>query len=217
MPVRRIGRFAGTPGYGQPGWYANNPQRSPGGPIGPIPGMNARGIGRAAVNAPVPPLPAGSGVEESQGDPYEWSPELQAWADTPLNPAINLPNFKNPYQTVMYLVSGIPIGNSIQALPGNSARTYLLLQNQGPGNLFVGIGTNPNASGSNVLALVSSQVYEQIGGGFFLPPNPWYPNGISIPFSFVSPEYIQVSCDTADTTMMVLEGSFSPTAQAGQT
>jgi len=151
-----------------------------------------------------------SGIQEQQGNPYGDLPEVDVDARTPLSPGIDTVGFTNPYKTLMYSVTGLSTSVPVRAIPGNFKRTYLIVQNLGPGNLFVGIGTDPNAGGANVLNLVSSQVYEQIGGGFFLPPNPWYPQGLSISSSFVSPEYISLLSDTSGTAAMILEGIFSP-------
>jgi hypothetical protein len=150
-----------------------------------------------------------TGIEENQGGPYPFAPDLQEQAQVPLNPGIDVPGFVNPYRTVMYSFTGIGTSVPLQALTGNSARTYLLVQNLGPGNLFLGIGINPAAGGANVLNLVQSQVYEQIGGGFFIPPCPWFPEGLSICASFVSSEYISLLADQAGTSAMILEGSYN--------
>jgi hypothetical protein len=153
-----------------------------------------------------------SGVEENQGNPYEFAPEVQAEVQRALNPGIDTPGYVNPYRTVMYSVTGIGTSNPVQALTGNPARTYLLVQNLGPGNLFLGIGVSPIAGGANVLNLIQTQLYEQIGGGFFLPPNPWFPYGISICASFVSSEYVSLLADQAGTAAMVIEGSWNGAA-----
>lgn len=151
-----------------------------------------------------------TGIEENNGDPYVLSPDASIDARTPMDPGIDTPGFLNPYRTVMYSITGLSTTVPARALTGNLRRTYLLIQNLGPGNMFVGIGTDPNAGGSNVLNLVSTQVYEQIGGGIYLPPNPWYPDGLTLGFSFVSPEYISLMVDTSGTNAMILEGTWSP-------
>lgn len=152
-----------------------------------------------------------TGIEDNQGDPYGGT--LPEWSDatrTPLSPGIDTAGYENPFRTVMYSITGLSTTIPSRVLTGNLRRTYLIIQNLGPGNMYVGIGTDPNAGGSNVLNLVSTQVYEQIGGGFFLPPNPWFPDGVSIASSFVSPEYISLMVDTAGTNAMILEGTWSP-------
>lgn len=174
-------------------------------------GTRAAGYSFAQKVAQMPRQPyfAQTGVEENQGPPYAFAPDLQADAQAPLNAGIDAPGFTNPYRTVMYSFTGIGTAVPLQALTGNPARTYLLVQNLGPGNLFLGIGINPGVGGTNVLNLVETQVYEQIGGGFYLPPNPWYPLGVAITSSFVSPEYISLLADTAGTAAMILEGSWN--------
>lgn len=157
-----------------------------------------------------------TGIEENQGRPYPWAPDIQADVDSPLNPGIDQPGFQNPYRTIMYSVVGIGTSNPVQALSTNLSRTYLIIQNLGPGNLFVGIGVTPVAGGANVLNLVDTQVYEQVGGGFFLPPNPWFPLGLSICSSFVSPEYISLLADTAGTAAMILEGTWNSATSGAQ-
>lgn len=160
-----------------------------------------------------------TGVDDNQGDPQVLNP---GWSDlmrTPLDPGIDMSGYVNPYRTVMYSVTGLSTTIPTRAIIGNLRRSYLLIQNTGPGNLFVGIGTDPNGSvagSSNVLVLVATQVYEQIGGGFFLPPNPWYPDGVSMPFSFCSSEYISLMVDNAATNAMILEGTWSPPRPGSQ-
>ncbi len=155
---------------------------------------------------------AQSGIAEAQGNPYADEDLADVDHDTrePLSPGIDQPGLRNPYKTVMYSITGIDTALVTRALTGNFRRTYLLVQNLGPGNLFLGLGIDPNAGGTNVLNLITTQVYEQIGGGFFLPPNPWYPLGLTIMSSFVSPEYVSLLSDTAGTAAMILEGSYSP-------
>lgn len=151
-----------------------------------------------------------TGIEDQYGSDFPLDPELQLQTQQPLTPGIDIPSFVNPYKTVMYSIAGLSTSIPQRVIPGNFKRTYLMIQNLGPGNLFLGIGTDPNAGGTNVLNLVGSQIYEQIGGGFYLPPNPWYPLGLAICSSFVSPEYISLLTDTASTNAMILEGTFSP-------
>lgn len=156
-----------------------------------------------------------TGIEENQGDPFALIPETSLDTRTPLDPGFDLPSFVNPYRTVMYSITGLSVSLPSRVIQGNFKRTYLLIQNLGPGNLFLGVGVDPNAGGANVLNLVQTQVYEQIGGGFYLPPNPWYPYGVAFAQSFVSPEYISLLSDIAGTAAMILEGTFAP-PRAGQ-
>lgn len=156
-----------------------------------------------------------SAIYEEDRENYMGAPGVQESLQTPADAGINIPGFVNPYRTVMYYVQGLSASIPTRVLPGNYKRTYLIVQNQGPGNLFVGIGVDPNAGGLNVLSLVSTQIYEQVGGGTFIPPSPSFPDGLSWAASFVSPEYISLLTDASGATAMVVEGSYSP-PRAGQ-
>lgn len=145
-----------------------------------------------------------TGIEEAQGPSYQAAPGIDARLQQPLDPGINLPGFENPYTTVTFNVGALSTTVPVRALAGNHRRSYLLIQNKGPGNLFVGIGIDPAADGANVLSLVSTQVYEQIGGGG------QFPDGSSYPTAFVSKEYISLLTDLAATTAMIIEGSYYP-------
>jgi len=196
---RRVGTFGTTAPGGTPPVGATGSTRVQGYQF-------AQRVAQAAGSVGYIPQ---SGVEENQGNPYEFAPDLAAFANQPLNPGIDTPGYVNPFRTVMYSITGIGTSQPVQALTGNPARTYLIVQNLGPGNLFLGIGVQPIVGGANVLNLIQTQLYEQIGGGFFLPPNPWYPLGVSICSSFVSPEYISLLADQAGTSAMILEGSWN--------
>jgi hypothetical protein len=81
------------------------------------------------------------------------------------------------------------------------------MQNQGPGNVFVNFGqsaTAPVTAGApaNCLQLITTQFYEQIGGGSV------NMDGFPMPSAFVSPDYVSAITDTAGTTMIVGEGVF---------
>ncbi len=176
----------------------------------PIPYSSDRGLAIAADELGEQPWAPQTGIEQNQGSQYLELPEIVRNLQKPLDPGINTPSYTNPYRTVMYAISNISTTVPLRALTGNSKRTYLMVQNLGPGNLFVGIGVDPNAGGANVLNLVSSQVYEQIGGGVYIPPNAMFPLGLSFAFAFCSPEYISLLTDTADTNAMIVEGQFNP-------
>jgi hypothetical protein len=185
------------------------------GGTGPVPYASDAALAEGAAALGYQGWTPGSGIEENQGSDFWQLPDgVQRDLQRPGNPGIDTPTFTNPYRTVMYAVTGIDTAVPLRALGGNSKRTYLIVQNLGPGNLFLGIGTDPAVGGANVMTLVSTQIYEQIGGGFYLPPNPWYPKGITICTAFVSPEYISLLTDTLGTNAMILEGSFSPPANS---
>jgi hypothetical protein len=191
-------------------------------PVGanPIPYLHDQGLAEAADALGNQAWAPGSGIEENQGAPYLEQPRIVSDLQKPLDPGINTPSYLNPYRTVMYAISGLSTTLPLRALTGNSKRTYLMVQNLGPGNLFVGIGVDPNAGGGNVLNLVSSQVYEQIGGGVYIPPiQGLFDIGLSLSFAFCSPEYISLLTDTAGTAAMIVEGQYNPPpiyTQAGQ-
>lgn len=204
---RRFGRFGDAGGASPP--PAFDPSA--------VPYLSNQGLAEAADQLGYQGYTPQSGVEEAQGNPYP--DNLSGLADAlqrPLDPGIDTPTYANPYRTVMYSITGIDTAVPLRALQGNSKRTYLLVQNLGPGNLFLGIGVDPTSGGVNVLNLVSTQVYEQVGGGFFLPPNPWFPLGVSMPLSFCSSDYISLLTDTLGTNAMVLEGTYSPAWAASQ-
>lgn len=209
---RRFGRFGDAGGAVAPPASVASPYTGVV-PVGanPIPYLSNQGLADAADQLGYQEYVPQSGVEENQGNPYPDNLPGQANdLQRPLDPGIDTPSFVNPYRTVMYSITGLDTAVPLRALTGNPKRTYLLVQNLGPGNMFLGIGTDPIVGGANVLNLVTTQIYEQIGGGVYLPPNPWYPEGISLSFSYVSPEYISLLTDTAGTTAMILEGSFVP-------
>lgn len=177
----------------------------------PLAYLSNQGLAQAADELGFQEYIPQSGVEEAQGNPYPYNlPDQANELQRPLDPGLDTPSFINPYKTVMYSITGLSTTLPLRALTGNPKRTYLLVQNLGPGNLFLGIGGDPAAGGVNVLNLVSTQIYEQVGGGVYLPPNPWYPLGVSLSFSYVSPEYISLLADQANTAAMIVEGSFMP-------
>lgn len=145
-----------------------------------------------------------SGVEDNQGAPSMRPGELAA-LQVPRDPGLNTLGFNNPYRMAMY--GPIQLSTNVQTsiLSANKNRVYLILQNQGPGNVWVGFGQDVTAptvlANSNGLQLVATQVLEQIGGGFVV-----LATGQVIPQAFVTADYIQAITDTAGTTMLAMEG-----------
>lgn len=139
-----------------------------------------------------------SGVEESQGSPYFNQPGVQPQLDVPADPGISMRGFLNPFRMTSYQVA-VPTTGPIIALPGNMRRTYLLIQNLGPGNLFVNFGSDAGSGTSH--QLVSTQFYEQIGGGSYD-----YDRNHSVPNSFVTRDYVSVLSDLAATFAIISEG-----------
>jgi hypothetical protein len=145
-----------------------------------------------------------SGIEAVQGDPYASVPGIGAQLRVPADPGINLLGWINPYSLTMYQVA-LSTTSAVQVVPPNLRRCYLLIQNQGPGNAFVNFGqaaVQPTALlNANCLQLITTQAYEQIGGGGFD-----FDRQLSNPNAFVSPDYVSAITDTAATTLMVAEG-----------
>lgn len=153
----------------------------------------------------------GSGVEQSQGDPYsDLPPSVRENLQIPADPGITVKGWENPYRLTFYPVQ-VPdqaTDPSIQAIAGNLKRCYLIIQNYGPGNLFINFGQACNVNGTNCLTLIGSQVYEQIGGGGVFPDR----NSILVS-SFVARDPIFVLADQPGTTAVIGEGVWNmPTA-----
>lgn len=111
-----------------------------------------------------------SEVEQNQELEGEWSqlpPDLVAYLRSP-----NAPQLKGDtpiYNGVVGSLFPLTVGNtqSVVALIENTKRAYLVMQNQGPGNLYVQFGSA--AAIGLTLKLVPNQVYEpQIAGHFDL-------------------------------------------------
>lgn len=145
-----------------------------------------------------------TGVEQNQGDPYYNQPGVTDQFQIPADPGINYHGWRNPYKSSTYL-NIIGTADPVIILPGNIRRTYLLLQNLGPGNIWVNFGANAIADTCHYLVI--TQFYEQIGGGGFD-----YDRNRSVPVSFVTRDYVSVIADTADTSVVVTEGlwTFTP-------
>lgn len=152
---------------------------------------------------------AGSGVEQSQGDPYKnLPPSVRQKLQIPNDPGINIHGWRNPYKATAY---GFPVpdqatASAVRALAGNARRCYLLIQNKGPGNLFLNFGTEPSPNGGNCLSLIATQFYELIGGGGVFPDG-----NTSLPSSFVPRDDIYVLSDAASTTCTIVEGVWTDT------
>ena len=147
-----------------------------------------------------------SGVEETQGPLY--APGIQRQLDVPQDLGINVQGYVNPFSLTFYSAS-LQTDIAVQAVPPNKRRVYLLLQNQGPGNIWLNFGQGVTiatvSANSNGLQLIQTQVYEQIGGGYMK-----MDTGESIPQCFVSPDYISAITDTDGTTLLVGEGIWRP-------
>lgn len=139
-----------------------------------------------------------SGVDESQGQPYFYLPGVQQQLDMPADPGIDIRGWLNPFTMTSYQVA-VPTLAPIKAIPGNMRRTYLIIQNLGPGNLYVNFGTDAGVGTSMVL--ITTQFYEQIGGGSFD-----YDKNHSVANSFVTRDYVSVLADAANTFCIVTEG-----------
>ena len=162
-----------------------------------------KALGTQHVHEPV------TGVDQNQGPLY--ARDIQRQLDVPQDLGLNVLGFVNPYSLTFYSVDML-VGEPTQAVPPNQRRTYLILQNQGPGNIWINFGQGVTvatvASNSNGLQLIQTQVYEQIGGGYMSSI------GESITQCFVSPDYISATTDQAGTTLLVGEGVWRPQAGA---
>lgn len=130
--------------------------------------------------------------------PFPFSPAANALARQPVDPGLKDAGWRNPYRTALYPFTP-DTANSIQALPANPRRAYLVIQNKGPGNLYVNF--NQWADALNSVTLVPSQQWELIGG--------------QAGGSFVPSDAIYVLTDLAGTTGVVVEGVAVPVRQPG--
>src|SRR5205823_10608778 len=103
--------------------------------------------------------------QEAEGDWQLLPADMVAFLRGPLEP--QLPGESPLYNGVVGSCFPVTVGTtqSILALIENSKRAYLIIQNQGPGNLFVQFGSAAAVGLS--LKFVPQQVYEpQIAGHF---------------------------------------------------
>lgn len=140
-----------------------------------------------------------SGVEQSQGDPFYNQPGVTEQMQLPADPGITLKGWLNPYKSTTYVQVLASTANAQIILPGNLRRTYLLIQNLGPGNIWVNFGSEAVVNQCHFF--VTTQFYEQIGGGGFN-----YDTQRSIPISFVTRDYISAIPDAANTSVVITEG-----------
>lgn len=151
-----------------------------------------------------------TGIEENQGRLYP--SDIQRALDIPQDLGVNVKGFVNPYSLTFYSY-GLSTSIATRVVPPNIRRVYLILQNQGPGNIWINFGQDVTIatvdSNSNGMQLIETQIYEQIGGGYM------DEHGVSITNCFVSPDYISVITDTADTTILVGEGVWRPAQAIG--
>jgi hypothetical protein len=138
-----------------------------------------------------------SGIEEAQGDPLKFLPAQdrpRQLLDTP----VDYKGWRNPWKTTMYGVVFDTANVARKVVNGNQRRAYLLIQNQGPGNVWVNFGQDAGVLTS--IYLVTTQIYELIGGGSadrFGNPQP---------NSFVPRDFVSVLTDTAGTQVICCEG-----------
>lgn len=140
-------------------------------------------------------LPA-TALEESQGSPYAFAPRADRARFLPRDAGLDeWVGWINPYKISPLINVAPDTAVAMQALPANFRRAYLIVQNKGPGNLFLNFGFAPSAL--NSLTLVSTQVYEIIGGG--------------VGGAFVPRDSVWLLTDLAGTTVAVAEGVVVPT------
>lgn len=140
----------------------------------------------AALVAPI--VVPGTALEQAQGPMWPFDPGAEAARFRPLNSNLRTDDWQNTCKSTLYPFTALTT-QSTQALQANFRRTYLLIQNKGPGNLFVNFGQAADAL--NSITLVPSQVYELIGGK----------NA-----AFVMRDSVWILTDTVATTGIVLEG-----------
>lgn len=156
------------------------------------------------------PFPA-TGIEENQGALYPQ--DIAAFLQKPQAMGVNQQGFVNPYSLTLYQF-GLSTTQAQRVIPPNLRRCYLIIQNQGPGNVYLNFGQDVTlataAANSNGMQLIQTQIYEQIGGGGV------DPQGNTVTECFVSPDYVSAITDTAGTTIMVGEGIWRYVTAAGQ-
>lgn len=176
-------------------------------PLGNSP-LNVQRLKALGTQSKVP----ASGIEENQGQLYP--PFIQRQLNVPQDLGVNVEGFVNPYSLTFYSYN-LEVGQPLRIVPPNIRRVYLILQNQGPGNIWINFGQDVSiatvAANSNGMQLIETQIYEQIGGGYM------DQNGVSITNCFVSPDYISVVTDTAGTSILTGEGVWRPAGATGQT
>lgn len=134
-------------------------------------------------------------LEEVQGAPFPFFPGARLARQRPIDAGLLPSGWANPYKATLYPVTA-DIALSSQALQANLRRSYLLIQNKGPGNLFVNFSQAADAI--NSITLVPTQVYELIGGA---------EGG-----GFVMRDSVWVLTDVAGTTAVIIEGVAVPTS-----
>lgn len=135
-------------------------------------------------------------LELAQGNPFDWNPAAKAFTQRPIDPGLKDAGWINPYRAVVYPFTPDNV-ISFQGLPANRRRTYLVIQNKGPGNLFVAF--DQAADPLTSVTLVPSQAWEIIGGAAGGP--------------FVPSSAVWVLTDTLGTTGVFVEGVSVPVKQ----
>jgi len=134
--------------------------------------MDSRAALLEILLAPMPSAP--TALQESQGPLYPFDADAQALSQQPINPGFKDAGWENPYRMALYPVT-VDTVLSGMACAGNRRRTYLVINNKGPGNLFVNFGQAADAL--NSITLVPSQQWELTGGaegGAFVPRDSIY-------------------------------------------
>lgn len=147
-----------------------------------------------------------TGVQDSQGDPYYNQPGVTPQLQLPADPGITLKGWLNPYKSTTYLRTLATTTDPVIILPGNMRRCYLLIQNLGPGNIWVNFGSDAVANTCHFF--VTTQFYEQIGGGGYN-----YDQDRSVPIAFINREYISAVPDAINTSVVVTEGIWTYTPE----
>jgi hypothetical protein len=116
----------------------------------------------------------GTALEYLTGSAYPWCPEAELLSRTPLDPGLIDEGWSNPYRTTVFPFTPDTVVSQL-FVQSNRRRAYLVIQNKGPGNMFVNFGMAADAL--NGVTLVPTQSWEIIGGeqgGAFVPPDSIY-------------------------------------------
>jgi hypothetical protein len=135
----------------------------------------------------------GTALEYLRGSHYPFLPDAEALSRQPTDPGLTDEGWSNPYRTAVYPIAPDNVISQL-VVQANRRRAYLVIQNKGPGNMFVNFSMAADAV--NGVTLVPGQSWEIIGGA---------EGG-----AFVPVDSIYALTDTAGTTGVIVEGVALP-------
>lgn len=135
----------------------------------------------------------GTALEFLRGPLYPFHPDAERLSRLPTDPGLSDEGWENPYRTAVYAITPPAVASQLM-VQANRRRAYLVIQNKGPGNLFVNFSMAADAV--NGVGLVPGQAWEIIGGA---------EGG-----AFVPVDSIYMLTDLAGTTAVVVEGIALP-------